>query len=134
MRLAQPLNSCSVADLKSTKTSLRLELAERALSDGEAVSAMRQAHDKNLVKLREEFERGRREQEARCERRLGALREALELRRKVWLAASRAQGASQFHPPPHPPTHPPTHNPAPLRPNCSPLTTLLRLPVWRTIG
>lgn len=69
--------------LRSTKQSLRLELKERDLSNEDEIDQMKQAHDKNLLKLREQFEKNNAALESRCEHRLQELRESLELRRKV---------------------------------------------------
>lgn len=69
--------------LRSTKQSLRLELKERDLSNEDEIDQMKQAHEKNLLKLREQFENTNAALAARCQARLEELQEALELRRKV---------------------------------------------------
>jgi len=79
----QDLHLHREAALRSTKQSLRLELKERDLSNEDEIDQMKQAHDKNLLKLREQFEKSNAALAARCQARLEELTEALELRRKV---------------------------------------------------
>ncbi|KAG1691957.1 hypothetical protein DVH05_025937 [Phytophthora capsici] len=69
--------------LRSTKQSLKLELKERDLSNEDEIEQMKQAHEKNLMKLREQFEKNNAALEGRCQQRLQDLHESLELRRKV---------------------------------------------------
>lgn len=69
--------------LRSTKQSLRLELKERELSNEDEIEQMTQAHEKNLLKLREQFESTNAALEARCRQRLRELEESLALRCKV---------------------------------------------------
>ncbi|KAJ1462734.1 growth-arrest-specific micro-tubule binding-domain-containing protein [Pelagophyceae sp. CCMP2097] len=70
-------------ELKKTKKSLKLELAEREWSNAEEIKQVKQQHAKNLLKMREGFEGQLSELSDRCGGRLGRLESDLELRRKV---------------------------------------------------
>ena len=70
-------------ELKKTKKSLKLELAEREWSNAEEIKQVKQQHAKNLLKMREGFEGQLGELSDRCGKRLEQLAADLELRRKV---------------------------------------------------
>ncbi|KAK7231810.1 Gas8-related protein [Aureococcus anophagefferens] len=71
-------------ELKKTKKSLKLELAEREWSNAEEIKQVKQQHAKNLLKMREGFEGQLGELSDRCGKRLEQLAADLELRRKAF--------------------------------------------------
>jgi hypothetical protein len=59
------------------------EQMELELVNATKVSEIRQQHDKQLIKLRQQFEDGMKELISRCDNRIESLQNELELRRKV---------------------------------------------------
>mmetsp|Transcript_2976 Transcript_2976/g.8698 ORF Transcript_2976/g.8698 Transcript_2976/m.8698 type:complete len:479 (+) Transcript_2976:40-1476(+) len=70
-------------ELKKTKRSLKIELAERDWSNAEEIKQVKGQHAKNLLKMREGFETQLTELSGSCTERLRQLKHDLELRRKV---------------------------------------------------
>ncbi|CAM9773491.1 unnamed protein product [Chrysoparadoxa australica] len=70
-------------NLKRAKRELKAELAEREALNAEEIMAVKEAQNKNLIKMREGFETNLQDLRDRCQARLGQLEKDLELRRKV---------------------------------------------------
>lgn len=70
-------------DLLRTKEQLKFEQMELELVNASKVGEVRSQHDKQIVKLRQQFEDGMTELTSRCDARLKQLENDLELRRKV---------------------------------------------------
>jgi len=70
-------------ELKKGKKSLKLECKERELANEDEIKQLKAAYDKNVRKVREEFERGLEGLNSRQGERLQQSKEDLELRRKV---------------------------------------------------
>ena len=77
------LHGTRESDLKISKRSLKLELKEKELSNEEEIENMSHAHDKNLSKLREEFNKNLIFCTNKCENGILELSDDLEIRRKV---------------------------------------------------
>lgn len=70
-------------ELLRVKEQLKFEQVELELANTTKVAEVRSQHDKQIVKLRQQFEDGMSELTARCEGRLRLLESDLELRRRV---------------------------------------------------
>ena len=70
-------------DLLRMKEQMKFEQMELELVNTSKVAEVRQQHEKQLIKLRQQFDDGLAELIARCEGRLSQLETDLELRRRV---------------------------------------------------
>eukprot|EP01086_Lenisia_limosa_P012702 TRINITY_DN41216_c0_g1_i2.p1 TRINITY_DN41216_c0_g1~~TRINITY_DN41216_c0_g1_i2.p1 ORF type:complete len:464 (+),score=138.04 TRINITY_DN41216_c0_g1_i2:70-1461(+) len=83
LKLHHDTHTDEEAQLLKDKRALKVELKEAELSHTDAINALNLEHDKQVTKLREEFERLIIEAEARYDHRLKAQRDDLDLRRKT---------------------------------------------------
>mmetsp|Transcript_8143 Transcript_8143/g.13280 ORF Transcript_8143/g.13280 Transcript_8143/m.13280 type:complete len:489 (+) Transcript_8143:69-1535(+) len=78
LKLAQDDHRAAEAELRVDKRALKLEVKEQELGHGDHLKALKQAHDRNIALLRQEFERKAFEVQRASEERTKAARQRLE--------------------------------------------------------
>ncbi|KAL3860291.1 hypothetical protein ACJMK2_010432 [Sinanodonta woodiana] len=83
LKLAQDEHHGEERDLRKDKRALKVELKEQELSHEDIIKNLKKKNDEEITMLRDDFERQAREIEAKYEKKMRALRDELDLRRKT---------------------------------------------------